>query len=242
LVSQREDLLVGFAALYNQTDQPEKALELLLSHQFHPWEGGEGRTSRQYVLAQVRLGQAELDRRELRAALSHFEAALVYPPNLGEGRGLGGLDPLAHYYAGLAAEKLGEAAAAQEHYRAVVAAEAEWSQWQPFSALSYPTALALQKLGDASGCQAKLQAMLDFASQQLHAGETAGFDTSRPALAVFDDDPRRQNQIDAHLLMGLAHAGLGHPAEARQAFDAVLALDPQHDDTHIMQKLILATA
>jgi tetratricopeptide (TPR) repeat protein len=228
LVSQREDLLVGLAALFNQTGQPEKALELLLSHRFHPWEGGEGRTSRQYVLAHVLLGQAALESGRPRAGLDHFEAALVYPPNLGEGSGLGGLDPLAHYYAGLAAEQLGQADTAREHYRRVAAAEAEWSKWQPGSPLTYYTALALQKLGDEGGSRQKLQAMLDFATRQLTAEAAGGFDTSRPALTVFDDNAQEQNQIDSHLLMGLAQAGLGQVAESRQALQAVLALDPHH--------------
>ena len=42
LVSQRDDLSVELADLYNQTQRPELALEWLQSRVFQPWEGGEG--------------------------------------------------------------------------------------------------------------------------------------------------------------------------------------------------------
>jgi tetratricopeptide (TPR) repeat protein len=42
LVAQRDDLSVELAALYNHVGRPGDALELLVSRQFQPWEGGEG--------------------------------------------------------------------------------------------------------------------------------------------------------------------------------------------------------
>ena len=115
LTGQRDDLMVEFATLYNQTGQPEKALDLLQGHQFHPWEGGEGRTSSQYVLSHVLIGRTALEEGQSQVALNHFETAVNYPRNLGEGRGTGGMDPLAHYYAGLAFMVLGKDEAAREN-------------------------------------------------------------------------------------------------------------------------------
>ena len=42
LAQTRDDLSVELCALFNDTDQPERALELLLERRFQPWEGGEG--------------------------------------------------------------------------------------------------------------------------------------------------------------------------------------------------------
>ncbi len=233
LVEQRDDLMVNFAMLHNQTGQPEKALEILLSHQFHPWEGGEGRTSGQYVLAHVLLGQAALAKGETAPALEHFKTALEYPKNLGEGRGRGIMDPLAHYFAGETLEALGKVEEAKESFKKVVEADAELAQWLPFSQLAYYAALAMKKLGDDAGCGNKLQGLLDFASNHLTSEEPIGFFTSRPAITVFDEDTKLHNQIDCNYLIGLAQKGLGRSAEARKAFDAVLALDPHHWEARV---------
>ena len=228
LVEQREDLLVNLAELYNQTGRPEKALEVLLGHTFHPWEGGEGSTSCEYVLAHVLLGQAALKEGWAHEALAHFEQALDYPPNLGEGKGTDSLEALVHYHAGLAWETLGDMQAAQAEFQKVLDAETSWTVWMPFSPLTYYVALAMQKRGDKAGSTQKLQAMLEFAGQQLAKGEDAAFYTSRPTMVVFDDDPQEQNSIFYHNLMGLAHKGLGQKGEAHREFEAVLALNLHH--------------
>jgi tetratricopeptide (TPR) repeat protein len=228
LAGQRDDLLVEFATLYNQTGQPEKALELLLGHQFHPWEGGEGRNSGQYVLAHVLIGRAALEKGHIQEALDHFEAALDYPKNLGEGRGMGSMDPLAYFYAGQAFKALGKEAAARDKFSQVIKADKDLLQWLPFSQLNYYAALSMKRLGDEAAGIKKLQDLLDFASEQLSSEDTTGFHTSRPTIAVFDDDSKVQNKINCNYLIGLALKGLGHQNEARKAFETVLALDRQH--------------
>jgi len=50
LVDQREDLLVEFVTLLNFFRLNQEAFEILMSRKFHPWEGGEGKVTGQYVL------------------------------------------------------------------------------------------------------------------------------------------------------------------------------------------------
>src|SRR5205814_7518508 len=49
LIGQRDDLTVERAALLNLLGRPQEALDLLLARKFHPWEGGEGKVTGQYV-------------------------------------------------------------------------------------------------------------------------------------------------------------------------------------------------
>jgi hypothetical protein len=49
LVRRRDDLSAERASLYNQTGQHQKALSLLTSRKFQPWEGGEGLALGQHV-------------------------------------------------------------------------------------------------------------------------------------------------------------------------------------------------
>jgi tetratricopeptide (TPR) repeat protein len=88
LVELRDDLVVELVTLYNQTARSEKALVLLGSRKFHPWEGGEGLVSAQYVAAHLLLGRALLEANQPAPALEHFESARSYPHNLGEGKHL----------------------------------------------------------------------------------------------------------------------------------------------------------
>ena len=70
LPAQRDDLSVEFATLLNQTGEPQRALEVLLSRQFQPWEGGEGLVLAQFVRASILLAQAALGAGEATRARS----------------------------------------------------------------------------------------------------------------------------------------------------------------------------
>ena len=101
LLDLRDDLVVELVTLYNQTGESKQALQLLNDRRFHPWEGGEGLVSGQYVAAHLLLGRQALKTGNAREALEHFEAARNYPENLGEAKHL--LTPETHldYFSGL---------------------------------------------------------------------------------------------------------------------------------------------
>src|SRR5438067_10446945 len=61
LVSQRDDLTVELADLYNQTGQPGSAADLFRNRRFQPWEGGEGGVLGQYVRTQLAIGRNALE-------------------------------------------------------------------------------------------------------------------------------------------------------------------------------------
>ena len=51
LIEQRDDLVLEEITLLNQTGRYTEAKRKLDSHQFHPWEGGEGKVPFQYQTA-----------------------------------------------------------------------------------------------------------------------------------------------------------------------------------------------
>ncbi len=77
LVQQRDDLSVEMAILLNNLGDPNKALQLLLSRQFQPWEGGEGLVLTQYVRAHTLLARSALRRGDPQDALRHLSAAIA---------------------------------------------------------------------------------------------------------------------------------------------------------------------
>lgn len=81
----REDILVEYARLLNQTAQYEKAIEVLLCRQFTPCEGGEHAVAEQYMLAQHAIGRKLYAKGEYEAAMARFKSAQVLPDTLGAG-------------------------------------------------------------------------------------------------------------------------------------------------------------
>ena len=223
LVKQRDDLTLELLTLYNLTDQQQRALEILESRRFHPWEGAEGLVSGAYIWTHAVLGRESLEAGRPAEALAHFEAAQRYPENLGEGKHLLTQENHLHYFSGLAQEAPGGREAAQASFRK--AAEAP----STYSAMTYYQALALRRLGQCEAATSKLRGLLAFATEQMNKEVSIDyFATSLPNLLLFEEDAQKRNRIDALFLLGLAHEGLGHRREAKEAFAEVLTLDPSH--------------
>lgn len=223
LVRDRDDLSVEIATLYNQVGQPQKSLDYMLARQFHPWEGGTGRISAQFVRAHYLLGMAALERSEASLAREHFEAALgTYPSNLGERRGMWASDAHVRYALGLAERQLGDEAAAEASFRAVLEAR------EGFAPVAYYQALALRELGDRNAADEKLRAMLKQAQERLEAQVQRGFATSVPQFVFAEDDMQSRMRTHLTYFIGMAHLGLGELAEARAAFESVLEHEPYH--------------
>jgi tetratricopeptide (TPR) repeat protein len=222
-VDCRDDLVVELVTLYNQTDESNKALQLLSDRRFHPWEGGEGLVSGQYVGAHLLLGRQALKIGNAREALKHFESARNYPENLGEAKHLLTLETHLDYFSGLALQELGRDEEAREYWHK--AAQTETGNGD----MTFYKALALRELEKDSQAVMLLNELLEFALRQIHATPKIDyFATSLPNFLLFDDDLKKRNQIHCGYLAGLAKLGLGRTEEAVADLREVLALDINH--------------
>lgn len=212
-VAERDDATVELAALYNETGQPEKALEMLLSRRFHPWEGGEGKVLRQYTTARLKLGEAALDGGDAEAALQQFQLALETPDTLGEKYHLLQAKADVLYWQGRALRVLGredEAAAAFE------AAASESGDFQSmavteFSELTIFKARALLQLGRGGEARSVLQAVRDYAeTERTVPARIDYFATSLPNLLVFEEDLDAAKQARLEQLINLASVRTKH--------------------------------
>lgn len=223
LVARRDDLTVERVTLLNQLGRWDEALALLSERRFSPWEGGEGLTSAQYAYAHRALGLAALEARDAVAALEHFEAARVYPHNLGEGKHLLTLERDLDYFSGVAAEQMSDATKARRFWIAASAPLAEPG------AHTYFQALALRALGSEAASRAALEELARFA--EAKAQETPKIDyfaTSLPNLLLFDDDLEKRNRIEAKVLVALASYGQGASSMAAELLRQVVSEDPNH--------------
>jgi tetratricopeptide (TPR) repeat protein len=223
VVRQRDDLALELAALYNRLGEPERALEVLQSRRFQPWEGGEGLVLAQYERTKISLGRKALAANEPTRALDYFTAALHSPENLGEAR-----HPLAS-----TAEVyfwMGEAAAASGNVDEAI------SYWQRagadkrLSEQTLYTGLALARLGERRESRNLLRQLWFFGRKLAREkAEIDYFATSLPALLLFEDDLTKSARVRGLFLQTQARLGLGQLKLAKRSLEQLLRLEANHD-------------
>ena len=213
LVNERDDCSVALAELYNETRQPEKALELLLNRRFHPWEGGEGKVLKQYTTAHLLLGRNALESGDAARALEHFELAMQPPRNLGEAYHLLQAKADVSYWTGMALRALGRESEAVECFEASAneAGDFQAMAVTEHSELSYFRGLSLIELGRESDARALFNDLKAFAEREMTAeAKIDYFATSLPLLLVFEDDLAAGQLQASTRLLALAEKGLEH--------------------------------
>ncbi len=239
LVEFRDDLYLERVALYNQLDQPAQAFRLLMKRQFHPWEGGEGKVSGEYLRSLVELAKAALATGDPTDAVAHLTQALApgYPHSLGEGKLHGAHENDRHYWLGNAYEALGQSAAAHRAWQQATQGSSEpavamfYNDQQPDQI--FYQGLAWAKLGDEEQARARFERLLHYGQQHLLDDVKLDyFAVSLPALLIFEDDLSRRNALHCRYFMGLGYLGLGQLPEAEAAFADVLRQDSRHAGAH----------
>jgi tetratricopeptide (TPR) repeat protein len=231
LVEQRDDLSVELAALYNNLDQPRRALDLLLSHEFQPWEGGEGLVLSQYVRANVLLAHRSLQCGEPTPAIASLVAASHPPENLSEARHLLMNLSMIDYWLGVAHHDAGNRGEAERHWIRAARQKGDFQQMQvqAVSENTYWSALALRRLGCEQDALHAFQAILDYSAHlQGQTPKIDFFATSLPAMLLFDEDLARRQTITARFLEAQARLGLGDESEGLRLLAEVLAMENAH--------------
>jgi len=231
LVRLRDDLSVELATLYNDTNQPEKALALIESRRFQPWEGGEGLVLRQYVRTQLALGRRALADGKPAEARRFMEAALDCPANLGEAAHLLANQSDIFYLFGTACEAAGDLPAAHKWWERAASHEGDFREMsvRSFSEMTYYSALALKRLRRSRKAEKLLRDLLAYAENLMQQkAQVDYFATSLPAMLLFEDDLQRRNAVTALFLEAQAWLGLGDAAKAQELLARVRSLDPSH--------------
>jgi tetratricopeptide (TPR) repeat protein len=231
LVLSRDDFCVEYLSLLNLQEQYKRALELLTTRRFHPWEGGEGKVLAQYRIAQIGIGRKELESGKPAAALEHFNAASQPPPNLGEEFHYLQARSDLNYWKGQALQMLGHQEEAETAYKASANEAQDFKEMAvtSYSAFTYYRGLSLRALGHESEAD-QLFDSLRKRGQELQQlpGTIDYFATSLPNMLVFEEDLTLRNQWDGQFLEGLALLAQGDSAAAKTLFTQVLHSDTSH--------------
>jgi tetratricopeptide (TPR) repeat protein len=245
LVQRRDDLTLELISLLSLQGDYERAYDLLRGRKFHPWEGGEGKVTRQYVVALLGLSKRALLRGDTGLAVERAQAALVFPENLGEGKLAGAVEADVQYVLGCALNRDGLAVAAKEAFES--AASGLLKPSPPMSYNDQPAdmmffqGLALARLGRLDTARERYAVLVDYAERHRDAEMAIDFfAVSLPDFLLFDDDPARRNAIFCSYLEGMGRLGLslltqdhdGGLQQARDLLKRVLHEDPSHGGAH----------
>lgn len=240
LVEARDDLFIEYITLLNTTGQYSKSIELLANRTFHPWEGGEGKVTGQYVYAHVELGKRYISEMKYEEAIQTLTQALLFPHNLGEGKLDGAQENHIHFYLGCAYEGIGE-----EENAALYFTKATQGIEEPASAIYYNDAppdmifyqgLSWLKLENKKEAKRKFNKLIDYGEKHLFdTPQIDYFAVSLPDFLVFEDDLQKRNTTHCYYMRALGLAGMNQTKQASEDFRKVLELDPNHQGamTHI---------
>jgi len=230
---QRDDVYLERITLLNFLGKHRTAQELLMGRHFHPWEGGEGKASGQYVYTLTELAKRHINAGQFAQAISLLEQAQQYPHHLGEGKLFGAQENDIFYWLGCSYEGLDDRQSAVSFFqKATVGLE------EPSAAMFYNDqqpdqifyqGLAWNKLGEHEKARHIFQKLVDYGKQ--HQDDTVKIDyfaVSLPNLLIFEDDLDLRNRAHCCFILGLGYLGLEQPGEAQRAFSMVLSLDAAH--------------
>jgi tetratricopeptide (TPR) repeat protein len=230
-VSQRDDLTVELAALYNQTGQPHRAASLLTHRRFQPWEGGEGAVLAQFVRTQLALGREALANDDAKRACEVIEAALHPPENLGEAWHLLANRSNVYYWLGVAHEAREDHSSARAWWTKAAESSGDFQEMsvRAFSEMTYYSALALKQVGRPAEAKRLARDLLRYAKKLARTEARIDyFATSLPAMLLFHDDLSKRNAITALFLEAQAALALGMKRRGQRLLHRVLQLDPSH--------------
>ena len=246
LIAQRDDLLLERITMLNLTGNYKQAMSELDAHQFHPWEGGEGKVSFQYQFSRVELAKQAMLEHNYETAEKLLLQCLKYPPHLGEGKLYGAQENDFYYLLGLIYEQTGNLTKARECWQ-----KATQGPQEPAAALYYNDAkpdkifyqgLALLKLGQDDQAHGRFYKLVNYGKKHIFDKVVIDyFAVSLPDLQIWEGNLDTTNQTHCKYMLALGYLGLGDHGHAQRYLDETAALDPNHQGVaalRTMEKLL----
>ncbi|MCB9210517.1 MAG: DUF5107 domain-containing protein [Ignavibacteriales bacterium] len=242
-VNARDDLYLERISLLNFLGKYEQALELLLNRKFHPWEGGEGKVTGQYILSLTEMAKQSLKEKEVERAIELFNKSKVYPENLGEGKLAGAKEYDINYWLGVAYELKNEKYKAKEYWELASEGKSELSIAMFYNDQKpddiFYQGLALLKLGKPDEANYRFNKLIDYG--KTHIDDKIKIDyfaVSLPDIQIWEEDLDKVNRLHCKYLIGLGQLGLREIEKANTELNNILNEDKYFSGALIHKKLI----
>lgn len=233
LTACRDDLYLRYITLLNCEGRYLDAYKAVMSRKFHPWEGGEGKTSAQYRYALLHLAVEAIEQKDTARARELLEKSKVYPENLGEGKLPNEPDNAADYWIGMTYRLEGDEANAQRAFVQATAGAQEpgsvlYYNDQP-SDFIYYQGLAHRALGNEAAALKAFHKLVAYGEQHLFDAVSYDFfAVSLPEIEVFADDMALRNEQYCNYLRALGYLGRGDAEQANKLFQQIKTKQPDY--------------
>ncbi|MCH5210841.1 MAG: DUF5107 domain-containing protein [Oscillospiraceae bacterium] len=214
LLEKRDDLYTEYITLLNMNGEYETAYNRIMSHNFHPWEGGEGKIPAQYRIALMNMAKT----RDKEKAIELLEKALVYPYNLGEGKLIGNLDNDIYYMLG---NLYDSEAKKNEAFKLAARGEFELTSAMYYNdqppEMMYYAAKAIEALGDSAEALRRFDAFIDYANTHMDDNiKIEYFAVSLPDFLIYEADLDKKNNVHCLYMAALGFLGKGDIVKAKE--------------------------
>ncbi len=202
----RDDCLTELAKAYNQSLQPQKALDVLLSHDFVPCEGGEHAIADQWIFAHFVMCRNAMKDGDFAKAIELSRKGQVLPQSLGAGIwNHCKLVPL-KFLEAKCLKAMGENA--DDIFTYIATIGIEYFSNMHLKELPYYQCLAWCELGEEIKAQHLITKYMREWSKIKDVTDN-GFFSTTPFFISFTDDPKKLRKALYNYLMSLCHNFVG---------------------------------
>lgn len=236
----RDDMTAELLTLWNHCGKTDEAARILATRKFHPWEGGEGKITSQFILNNLLRAWSLIERQQPGQAAELLHAALHYPENLSEGRLPGQTDNDIWFWLGVCARQDGQQDEATRCLRRAATGDRtinvhSYYNDQPVGYLFWQ-GMALRLLGEQSAAERLFKDMHEWASNMAGATVEADFfAVSQPDLLSLYSDLQQKHREKCLFVQTLACAGLGDFTGSLAARKELEKLNPTWPDAPLWQ-------
>ncbi len=230
LVEERDDLFIERISLNNLLGNYELAKDLISNRHFHPWEGGEGKVTSQYVYCRIQLAKLAIEAKEYEKALDLLKETDVYPENLGEGKLTTVHENDVEYYKGICYRNLDNEEEALFWFK-----KATQGVKEPTHAFYYNDddpekfyyqGMAWRALGDEEKAKEIFNKLIEHGEQHLKEElNIEYFAVSLPDMVVWEEDLDERNRVHCYYVMALGWLGLRNQEELNKHLGEILKID-----------------
>ncbi|AJZ90656.1 Uncharacterized protein yphG [Beauveria bassiana D1-5] len=237
----RDDMTAELLSLWHQCGKTAEAEKILASRKFHPWEGGEGKITGQFILNHLLRAWTLIERQQPEQAAEVLNAALHYTDNLSEGRLPGQTDNDIWFWLGVCAQQRGQRDEAERCLRKAALGDRSinvhsYYNDQPVGYLFWQ-GMALHLLGEKATADRLFSEMQRWAENMMRSPVEADFfAVSQPDLLALYGDLQQQHKEKCLLVETLAAAGRGDESGYRKACQALEEMNPVWPGAPLIQR------
>lgn len=232
IVVQRDDLYLEYITLTNELGEYDQSLELLSNHNFHPFEGGEGKISEQYKFAKIQKAKHLIELNKCEKAIQCLEDAKFFPINLGEGKIYGTPEADINYYLGVCYKNLNDTKAKQYFEMSAqekVVSSSKLSYKPEKLQMNYYQGLSMIELGYLDKAKKVFEELIDYHMEKAKINAQIDyFAISVPEFLIFTMDLNAINKSHCYYIIGLGYLGLDDKANAKKYFDMCIKININH--------------